>query len=352
MARQRPMGRTTLTEVANLAGVSPATASLVLTGKAVHRGIPDETNEKVRKAAEELNYVPNLLVRSLRRGRTQVISFYNAFRHRFQRDLYMDRLSSSIECAGGEFGYDVLVHSNFSRTTRETYEFLNGGLADGLLFFAPMPNDPLLELLRKSDLPVVLINGRDPMRRYPSVMNDNGLGMRLVADKLLEHGHRRVAALTVGPGYLDADERIGILRGYLGAEGIDTPDEWIVDFDTDRRAKLSRLLDRNDRPTALFCWHDRVAYWALETCEQLGIRVPEQLSIIGYDGIQWPAATSSVAASVVVDLEDMAHRGLRILDHYIRGYEGPLIEETLPVSFSAGTSLAPAPTSTERNHAH
>ncbi len=111
MAKERQQReRTTLYEVASRAGVSPSTVSLVLAGKADQRRIPQATRERVWSAAEELNYAPNLLVRSLRRGRTHVISFYSTFRNRRRGDLYMDRLASAVETAGGELGYDVLVH--------------------------------------------------------------------------------------------------------------------------------------------------------------------------------------------------------------------------------------------------
>lgn len=337
-------GRITLKEVAARAGVSASTASLVLTGKAEGRGIPAETNERVRRAALDLNYAPNLLLRSLRRGRTHVVSFYNAFRHRFVRDLYMDRLSAAVEYAGGNYGYDVLVHCNFSRKPQETYQFLNGGLSDGVMIFAPQPEDPLLGYLRRSDLSAVLLNARDPLGQFPSVADDSDEGMRLVADALMERGHRRIA-IFVTDGYPDALKRAGLLRQLLAEHGVDIPEHRVIGFVEDRTQTLADLLKEPDPPTAIFCWHDRVAYWALESCEELGISVPDQLSIIGYDGIHWPAVTSHIAASVLVDLEHLADQGMRVLDLYIQGYDGPLIEEDLPVAFSPGTTLGPAPNS-------
>src|SRR5579863_8684747 len=147
---ERQTTRTRLHEVASLAGVSVSTVSLVLAGKADRLRISESTRARVRGAAEDLNYAPNLLTRSLRRGRTHVLSFYSTFRLREESDLYMDTLSSAIERAGGEAGYDILVHCNFGRSPKEIYQFLNGGLADGLILFAPQPDDPLLALLHKS----------------------------------------------------------------------------------------------------------------------------------------------------------------------------------------------------------
>ena len=96
-------------------------------------------------------------------------------------------------------------------------------------------------------------------------------------------------------------------------------------------------------PTAIFCWHDRVAYQVLEACEQLGLCVPRDVSVIGYDGLRWPSSTVHLATSVHVDIEQLARRGMHLLDRYIQGYDGPLLEETLPVSLTTGTTLGSAP---------
>src|SRR5262249_9001953 len=108
--------RTTLMQVAERAGVSPTTASLVLGGKASKHRISEETYRRVQQAAQELDYSPNLLVRSIQRGRTHVLSFFNAFRQRSTNDLYMDRLSAAIERAAGRRGYDILIHCDFNRS--------------------------------------------------------------------------------------------------------------------------------------------------------------------------------------------------------------------------------------------
>src|SRR5690242_16805077 len=133
----RTQRRPTLKEVARQAGVSVSTASFVLTGQSKKRRISGEVSERVRGVARERGYVPNLLVRSLQRGRTHAISFYNAFGNRFLDDLYMDRVSNVVEFAAGARGYDVLVHCAGRRTADEVYRLLAGGFSDGLLFYGP-----------------------------------------------------------------------------------------------------------------------------------------------------------------------------------------------------------------------
>lgn len=344
MKTPRRQSRATLQDVALHAGVSVSTASLVLAGKGQERRISEEAEGRVRKAAELLNYAPNLLVRSLRSGRTHVISFYNGFHNRASHDLYMDKLSSAVEYAGGKYGYDILVHCNFDRGEHETYQFLNGGLADGLMMFAPDPDDPLLPLLRRSALPVVFLNARDRDKMFPSVADDGVLGERSIADTLYDLGHRRIVAITgEGPVVRDASHRVSLLRQFLSERGAPIPDENVIDPGGDYTGMLRRLMSEKNPPTAVVCWNDSIVYQVLDSCLELGITVPDQLSVVGYDGIRWASATSHVAASVKVDLELLAERGVRLLDQYIKGYDGQLVEEVLPVSFSPGTTLGPPP---------
>ncbi|HLK15677.1 MAG TPA: substrate-binding domain-containing protein, partial [Fimbriimonadaceae bacterium] len=242
-----------------------------------------------------------------------------------------------------EAGYDILVHCNFARSPKEIYQFLNGGLADGLILFAPQASDPLLALLRKSALPVVILSGRDVGKLFPSVADDVQAGMKLVSDALVKNGHKRIAVLTDGAGAArDSDVRVRLLRQNLAEHGIELPARWIIPAISRDMAFLAPLMAEAEPPTAIFCWHDRLAYSVLAACEALEIQIPQQLSIVGYDGLYWPSATRHQAASVRVDPSALARTSVQILDDLINGYQGPLREELVPVSFVSGTSLGPA----------
>lgn len=352
MSSPRRQKRTTLDEVAKRAGVSRTTASLVLSGKATAHRISEETYRRVKQAAQELDYSPNLLVRSLQRGRTHVISFFNAFRLRTVDDLYMDRLSTAIERAAGKLGYDVLVHCDFSRPPEDTYRFLNGGRADGLLLFAPLPDDPLLPLLRRSRLPVVLINSNDSEGALPSVRDDVHSGMKQVAETLVRLGHRRVAAvIEEGSDFRDAMPRVRLLQHHLRQLGADLPERLIHSYWSERQRILDQLLREAEPPTAVFCWRDWLAYRLLEDCEQLGVEVPTQLSVVGYDGLHWPAATRHLAASVQVDLQALAETAVSLLHQYILGEREEAADIAIPVRLHFGTTLdAPFASSSASYH--
>jgi LacI family transcriptional regulator len=346
-ARTRTGGRATLAQVAARAGVSSATASLVLRGRADDLRISNETRRRVRSAAEELDYVPNLLVHSIQRGSTQIVSFFDAYRRPAAHDdLYMGRLATAVQRATGKLGYDLLVQCDFARGTKETYEFLNGGRADGLLLFAPERDDPLLPLLRRSRLPVVLINSPDEEGILSSVRDDMEQGMRLVAEALLAQGHTRIAILVDGDNLgnqRDLHARVPLLCRYLHEAAPDLPEPRVVPFVEGEDQVLQELLATEDAPTALFCWRDRIAYFAIESLERLKIPVPERVSVIGYDGIVWPAATRHTVASVQVDLEAVALTAVHMLDRCLRTPSGEAVQQILPVSFLRGTTLGPAP---------
>ncbi len=341
MPQSRKPSRTKLGDVAKRAGVSLTTASLVLGDKAEKHRISEDALQRVRQAAADLDYSPNRLVHSLQRGSTSILSFFNGFRNRIENDLYMDRLSTAVERAGGRHGYDILVNCNFSRTPEEMYQHLNGGVVDGLLFFAPQPNDPLLPLLRASRLPVVLLNYTDEAGLLSSVQDDCPSGMRAVAERLLALGHRRIVALNEVPVFnREARIRIDLLRHYLAESGVALLDEWVYDH-ADRERLLSRL-QASDAPTAVFCWRDYLAYQLLSQCEAHRIAVPEHLSVIGYDGLPWHAATRHTAASVFVDMDALAEETVGLLARLVQGVEPEIVEKRIPVQLHPGTTLASA----------
>jgi LacI family transcriptional regulator len=338
----RHRSRATLNDVARMAGVSASTVSSVLAGNTSHRRISEETHAKVHEAATVLRYTPNLLHRSMRRGRTHVISLYNAFRNRVRGDLYMDWLAGAIEQAGGELGYDILVHTNFRRDVTETFEFLNGGFADGLVLFGPTADEPLLPLLRASNLPTVVIGPRYVETELSTVVDNEQIGMEKIAESLLSHGHRVISAVVeMVDGVLDPTGRLNLLKAELVRRGIEFDDRNVIVWDDSGAGAVERYLALQSKPTALFVWHDRNAYRVVEAFEAKGLQVPRDVSVVGYDGLIWPSTSAHIVTSVRAPLDEMAERGVAILHQLISGAQGP-ISETLSVQFFEGTTIGPA----------
>jgi DNA-binding LacI/PurR family transcriptional regulator len=167
----------------------------------------------------------------------------------------------------------------------------------------------------------------------------------LVAESLVLKGHSRIAfVIEEGQTVRDAPERLRLLRLHLASHGINIPNDFILPFDARFPEGLIRLMERSDGPTAVFAWRDFIAYFILENLESKGIRFPDDLSVIGYDGVHWPSKSSHIAASVKVDLYDLAAKSIELLDSVIAGKHGSLLELTQPVSFDPGTTFGPAKT--------
>ncbi|MGV3615460.1 MAG: LacI family DNA-binding transcriptional regulator [Fimbriimonas sp.] len=340
MARKNPANRTTLSEVARQAGVSSATASMVLSGKGDGARIAPATADRVRAAALALDYSPNLLVHSLQRGTSGVLAFFSAFRILpDDDDLYMDRLIRGLERAAGQRGHDLLLQCAFQRSIEETYRSINGGRVDGLLLFAAHAEDPMLSLMRRSRLPCVLLNGRDPEGVLPSVKDDYRTGMWELTEALVAQGHRRIACLDGGPlGTPDAAERIRTLDQTLRAHGVERDPSLNVDISRGLASPLLELFERPEPPTAIFCCTDRVAYRALPILRDAGRRVPEDVSLVGYDGLHWPSDSHHLVDSVAVDLRALTASAVDLL---LDGPSGPC-ELTIPTTILRGTTLGPA----------
>lgn len=336
--------RVTLAQVAERAGVSVSTASSILNGRSSELRIAEETRLRVTGVANDLDYTPNLLVKSLKSGRTNVISFFNAFRTRTRGDLFMDRLAALIEVAAGDAGYDVLVHTNFARSPEETYQFLNGGTADAVILFAPFADDPLLALLRGSRLPTVLIFSSDPSGTIPSVSDDPESGLGTVAKRLVELGHHRVLPLIeIGPSVRDAEIRIKTLRSALESLGVELLEPTAVEPDSKQLAEdLPAILADANQPTAIFCWRDFLAYRVLEACNELNWEIPKRFSVIGYDGIHWPASTPHEATSVVADIEELALQTFRLIGELVNGSTPEQKVLRVKTDLLLGSTLGPA----------
>jgi LacI family transcriptional regulator len=353
--RRKPAGnvtRTTLKEIAQTAGVSVATVSYALSGKGAQGRISTAVVDRISEIARESGYAPNLLVRSLQSGRTHVLGLYSSFRTHPHHDLYYGRVITALEEEAGANGYNLLIYCRPELTHDEVYGALNGGLCDGVIFFGPIDNHPLLTLLRQSNLPCVLLNHEDPEGALSSVTDDWADGLRQIAERLTALGHRRIGVVTSIPDTInDAPQRVREFISCLAQYGIDVPRERIVplrNYDPAGAQEALRALMAGDTPpTAVFCWHDLAGYYLLDACEAVGLTVPSDLSIVGYDGINWSANPTQLLATVEVDLEAQIGAAVGLIDRLIRRETTDPERRMLAVQLRVGTTLA-APSQTTK----
>lgn len=280
----------TLEEVAALAGVSRSTVSRVVNGSTA---VSDEALAAVRRAIETLNYVPNRAARSLARRQTHAIALVvPEDTTRFFGDPYFAAIVTGIHSRLRRSDYVLNLFIASDDPGDKTTSYLRGGNADGAIVVSHHTSDTYVERIATA-VPVVF--GGRPVRerdRDYYVDVDNVAGGREATQYLIDKGHRRIATIT-GPHDMPAG--IDRLRGYRQAMAGAGLAEFAVEdgnFTGSGGADaMQRILDRGDLPDAVFVASDLMASGALTQLAAAGIRVPEDIAIIGFDDS--PVATST-----------------------------------------------------------
>jgi LacI family transcriptional regulator len=318
--------RITIKEVAKTAGVSTATVSRVL--NKVGR-VDEETRRRVQEAAKELNYVPNALGRSLSTRRTEALGM-------LLPDLYGEFFSDVIRGAdetAQHHRYHLLVSSahNNREKIAATLQMLRGRV-DGVVIMSPHIDAQTLNANLPKNLPVVLLNCRIQDGAFNSINIDNFEGARRMVRHLAEHGHRKIAIIKGTEKNLDAEER---LAGYLQAireAGIDSSESIVMDgnfLDSSGYDAAKRILALSPRPTAIFASNDSMAIGALSALREVGVSVPKEMALAGFDDIPIARYLSPALTSVHVPISDLGAMAIQKLLHVMRAKDDIQLEHSL-----------------------
>ena len=276
----------TIRTVAARAGVSIKTVSRVMNEP---DSVAAETRERVLAAAAELNFVPDQRARAMRSGRSGVVGFLSDV---IATTPYSVDIVRGVEDALAEHGMSLLIGNTENRPDDlpRIMRSFRASRVEGVVF-ATMFHRRADEFGARDNLPAVLVNCFADAGSVPTVLPDDEAGGYVVGRHLLSLGHRRIAYLTLPP---DAEatklRRAGLARAFAEA-GETFPADLIVtgqqgspDFDPSFAYEAAaRLLSRVDRPTAIFCGNDEMALQVYNAAAALGIRIPDELSVVGYD---------------------------------------------------------------------
>ncbi|MGW4056695.1 LacI family DNA-binding transcriptional regulator [Amycolatopsis sp. NPDC004747] len=313
----QPSSRVTIRDVAARAGVSVATVSKVINER---YGVSAATLARVRAVIEELGYEASLVAQSLRNHRTNVIGILVADLEPFSTEL----LKGAADAIRGS-GFELVVYSAGGRTgdpigwEKRYLSRLSGTLVDGAVLVTPTVS---LEVVPGT--PVVAVDPHTGPSHLPTIDSDNLRGAQLATEHLLDLGHRRIAFLAGRPDLQSAELRkTGYLRA-LTAAGI-TPDEDLIRigaYDPEvSAASAHALLTGPDRPTAVFAANDISAIATVGAARELGLAVPDDLSVVGFDNVPESALCSPPLTTVDQPIREMGHRAIRMLIALINGDE-------------------------------
>jgi LacI family transcriptional regulator len=285
MGERRP--RATSADVAARAGVSRTTVSFVLNDRAGVT-IPDETRQRVVQAARELGYHPHGAARALAGGASHTIGL--VLRQSPEQVAADALLAETLWGIGSEAhlgGYRVLVEP-LSPDGGRYSDLVLSQRVDGLIVSGPRTDDSELVGLVNDGFPIIL-QGSLPELPAPSVDVDNRAGARTAVEHLLALGHRRIGCITNAPlAYTAAADRLAGYRDALAAAGQPDDAGLVVQgaFDADSgRAAMEALLMSAPDLTAVFVASDVVAFGALRALREAGRRVPDDISVVGFDDI-------------------------------------------------------------------
>lgn len=341
-------GRPTSRDVARLAGVSHTAVSFVFNGRA-EGNLSPATQERIRQAAAQLGYRPDPVARGLRRRRTAVIGLVtdeiasSPFAGRLLRGAMetawdRDHLVLTVDSGGDPVKEDAAVAELLDRRV------------DGIIYAAmSLRRVRVPEGLHRTHS--VLANCLPEDDSLPAVVPAERAGGRTAARLLLAAGHRRLAVIG-GLDDIASVERTRGIRDALRAEGLTVPKEWIVRGGGEISAGYAgalRLLDGVEpgrRPTGVLCYNDRVAAGVLHAATRLGIDVPADLSVVGYDDQEHMAAfLTPPLTSVALPHRAMGEAAARLLlDAIEAGRTPPATVRRLACPVVSRDSVGPAPT--------
>lgn len=316
--------RVTMQQVADEAGVSRTTVSFVL-NNTPNVNISAATRARVWQAVANLNYARTFAARSLATGRSQTIAFIlRQMPDELLVNAFLGGLLSGVTQAISADNYRLLFEAVGHDASAGAYtELVRTQRVDGLIISGPVVDDIELRRLHRENVPIV-VNGKPDFEELYSVDVDNVASARTAVQHLIDLGHRRIAHITNGPlNYTASSDRLeGYQQGLLNA-GLPCEDRYVqvnpTFTDQGGYEAMRRLLDLPERPTAVFAASDVVAFGAIRAIQEAGLRIPTDISIVGFDDIPLVSYLAPGLTTIHIPVIQLGVRAGEMLMQLIQG---------------------------------
>jgi len=318
----------TIRDVAKESGFSSTTVSIVLNNAPLARYIPATTKKRIERAAKKLGYRPNLFARSLRSKRSHTVGVM-VFD---MTDPYCTLVLRGIENTLYQSSYlPILTDVHNERSRFERYlEMMLDRRVEGLIVLANwlFLDINLLGDLEKSSIPTAIIGVELKTESISSVIVDNEMGAHMAIEHLHSLGHRKIAFIRGPKALADSAPRWKGIRNFAKASGLELDSRLIVDLPESRDPissfeagyKLTEDLIKQKRPfTAILAFDDMTAFGAIRALTKVGLRVPEQCSVIGFDDVATCALYSPPVTTIRQPMQTMGATAVGIVVDGING---------------------------------
>jgi len=350
----------TIRDVAKLAGASVGAVSAVLSDTRRHNiRVGLATRERIRAAAAQLEYTPNPIAQMLVTRKAGVLGLVFPY-----TEAFIDRNPFCTQVMAGIFEevvrerYNLMLHTATGANSREDAEsMMLDPRVDGLILVLPPSDSTIISRCQQRGFPCVAVVCKNDLGNVCTINADEFSGGRMAAEHLIGLGHRRIAHLAGDPKISTSEPR---REGYLAAlaqAGIEIDPELITGqgFDyRDGQAGMAHLLSlpEDRRPTAVFAANDLSADGALRLLHERGLRVPEDVAVVGYDDTWFAQMTKPNLTSVRMPIYEMGMLAAQMLIAMVEGREIADRQPILPVSLSIRESTQPLTSSSDRPSNH
>src|SRR5512132_1430884 len=331
--------RLTIRQSADLAGVSIATVSRVLNGRG---DVSDETRELVSRVIRENGYTANRSARGLSAGRTGLVGILVPLVY----PAYFSAIVAGAAQALSERDLQIVLSPTGAEHDREVsvLDRLHA-LTDGALLLLPEESSEELERLLDGGYRFVVLDPLMPLNeRIPSVSAAHTSGADQAMRHLLELGHRRIAQITGPRGWVATEDRRRGYRAALAAAGILADRALEVDAVPEiapGRKAADYLLDLSEPPTAIFAFNDNIAIGAIQAARARGLRVPEDVSIVGFDDVEHATIVTPALTTVRQPLAEMGRTATSLLNRLLERQHFETLHVELATRLVVRDSTAP-----------
>lgn len=296
-----------ITDVAKEAGVSITTVSRALNG---NYPVKTETKKKIDDAIKKLNYKPNIMARSMVTRKSMTIGVLTPG----LTNLFFPTIIEAIESVVGEYGYKITVCNTNGdpEIERSVAEDFFARQVDGIIALDPsrdnLENDFFYDLSKQ--VPLIIANGKFIEFKGNFICYDEVIGAREAFSKLLEMGHKKIAFIR-GERSISFTLREKIYHEFVEENNLEYHKIIFVEKGNslevveNTKEAVRQLIQEEERPTAIFACNDLMALAALNTCQEVGLKVPEDISIVGFDNTLFSMVTNPTIATVDLKVKEV-----------------------------------------------
>jgi LacI family transcriptional regulator len=317
-------------EIARRAKVSIATVSRAMNNPELVR---EETRQRVLKIAQELDYIPNPVARGLSKRQTDTIG---VILPELMDEFFMRIIHSIDEEAYKNNRYVMVSSSHSERNIVATLmEFMGSGRVDGVIVMAPLINDVLPNIIRKSRRPVVMLNNIKDMDDVVRFYINNYRGAFSITEHLIEHGYKNIGIIQGPEGNCEAEERFLGFKDALLKNKLSIQDSFFVPGGFTEKSGyygFTRLMNQNRKPEAIFAANDMMAVGAYKAAMSLKIRIPKDVAIVGFDNIYLSTFLVPRLTTVHVPVIELGTKAVRYLIQMINKEVDPEIRHHEEIS--------------------